>query len=132
MHSDESGVASTQVTATATGVSSITAMLAPASYTPPQSKQATLVGTESSLDLGAVEPTKWVGQGATIDVPVTVRVLNMGGAAAGQRHDQLPVSKGVATLSSVEAMTDTTGYASTTVHLINHAADVQGDRVRRS
>jgi hypothetical protein len=41
--SDEAGIASTQVTPTATGASAITATLAPASYTPPQSKQATVV-----------------------------------------------------------------------------------------
>jgi len=122
--SDESGIASTQVTPTAIGTISITAMLAPASYTPPQSRQATLVGTESSLDLGAVEPTRWVGQGATIDVPITVRALNLG-APLSNATINFRVSKGVATLSSVSATTDATGYASTTVHLINQTADVQ-------
>src|SRR5713101_9865074 len=62
--SDEAGVASTQVTPTLTGASTITATLAPASYTPPQSKLATVVGTESTLELAAIAPTKWIGQGA--------------------------------------------------------------------
>ena len=41
---DDAGIASTGVTPTATGASTVTAALAPASYSPPQSKQATLVG----------------------------------------------------------------------------------------
>jgi hypothetical protein len=124
MLSDESGIASTQVTPTATGTSSITALLAPASYSSPQSRQATMVATESSLDLGAVEPTKWVGQGATVDLPITVRALNMGTPLSNTTIN-FRVSKGVATLSTVDATTDATGYASTTVHLINHSADAQ-------
>ncbi len=122
--SDEAGVASTQVTPTATGASSITATLAPASYTPPQSKQATVLGTASALDLAAVAPTKWIGQGATLDVPLTVRVLNMG---EPQKNIAINfrVAKGVGGLSSGTGTTSDAGYASTTVHLANHSADVQ-------
>src|SRR5207248_485268 len=75
---DIAGIASSWVTPTATGASTITASLAPASYSPPKSKQTTLVGTESALDLAAVEPTRWVAQGATVDVPLTVQVLSNG------------------------------------------------------
>jgi hypothetical protein len=122
--SDQAGVATTQVTPTATGASTITALLAPASYTPPQSKQATVVGTESALDVAAVAPTKWVGQGATIDVPLTVRVLNMGEPQNNVKIN-FRVSKGVGGLTSGTANTSNTGFASTTVHLANHSADVQ-------
>ncbi len=122
--SDEAGVASTQVTPTVTGASTITATLAPASYTPPQSKQATVVGTESALDLAAIAPIKWVGQGATVDVQLTVRVLNMG----EPKNDvgiNFRVAKGVGGLTSGTGITSDAGYASTTVHLVNHTSDVQ-------
>jgi hypothetical protein len=122
--SDEAGVAATQVTPTATGASTITATLAPASYTPPQSKQTTVVGTASALDLAAVAPTKWVAQGATIDVPLTVRVLNMG-EPQNNIAINFRVAKGAGGLSSGTGTTSNTGYASTTVHLTNHSSDVQ-------
>ncbi len=122
--SDEAGFAFTQVTPTATGTSDITATLAPASYTPPQSKQATMMGTESALDLAAVAPTKWVGQGATIDVPLTVRVLNLG-EPQNNVAINFRVSRGSGSLSSGTGITSNTGYASTIVHLANHSADVQ-------
>jgi len=66
------------VTPTATGQSTITIALAPASYSPPQSQQATVVGTSSTLDLVALTPTRWVGQGATLAVPLTVEALDLG------------------------------------------------------
>jgi hypothetical protein len=122
--SDEAGVASTGVTPTATGTSTITAALAPASYTPPQSKQATVVGTESALDLAAVAPTKWIAQGATLDVPLMVRVLNMG-APLPNVDVNFRVSKGAATLSAGTQTTNNSGYASISTHLANHNADVQ-------
>ena len=122
--SDEAGIATTQVTPAATGTSGITASLAPASYTPPQSKQTTLVGTESALDLAAISPNKWVAQGATIDVPLTVRVLNMG-APQNNVTINFRVSKGAGSLSSGTGTTGNTGYASTTLHLTNHSSDVQ-------
>ena len=122
--SDEAGFAFTQVTPTATGTSDITASLAPASYTPPQSKQATLLGTASALDLAAVGPTKWVAQGATIDVPLTVRVLDMG-EPMNNVGINFRVSRGSGSLSSGTGTSGNTGYASTTVHLANHSSDVQ-------
>jgi len=76
--SDQSGESSTWATPMATGQSTITATLAPAAYPSPPSKQATLVGTSSSLDLAAVSPTRWVGQRATIDVAMTVEALKTG------------------------------------------------------
>jgi len=122
--SDEAGFASTQVTPTAIGTSTITATLAPASYSPPQSKQATMLGTASALDLGAVQPTRWIATGATIDVPLTVRVLDM-----GEPQNNVPINfriaKGAGGLSSGTGNTNNTGYASTTVHLVTHTSDVQ-------
>jgi hypothetical protein len=122
--SDQAGVATTQVTPTLTGASTIMAALAPLSYTPPQSKQTTVVGTESALDLAALAPTKWVGQGATLDVPLMVRVLNMG-EPQNNVHINFRVARGVGGLTSGTGTTSNTGFASTTLHLANHSADVQ-------
>ncbi len=122
--SDEAGIASTWVTPTATGTSTITAALAPASYTPPQSAQTTLVGTASSLDLAAVEPTKWIAQGATLDVLLTVRVLSIG-EPQNNVAINFRVAKGVGGLSSGTGTTSDAGYASTTVHLVNQSSNVQ-------
>jgi hypothetical protein len=122
--SDESGVSSTRVTPTVTGASTITALLAPASYSPPQSRQATVVGTASALDIGAVAPTKWIGQGATLDVPLTVRVLSQG-VPQGNVVVNFNVSKGSATLSAGNATSDDSGYAAINTHVANHSADVQ-------
>ena len=122
--SDESGEASTMVTPTVTGQSTITALLAPASYPSPKSQQATLVATSSTLDLAAVVPTQWVGQGATLDVPLTVRALDLGVPQAGVVVN-FKVVKGAATLSAASATTNSSGYAAISAHLANHSADVQ-------
>jgi hypothetical protein len=122
--SDQSGESSTWVTPMATGQSTITATLAPAAYPSPPSKQATLVGTSSSLDLAAVSPTRWVAQGATIDVPLTVEALNAGVPQSNVLVNY-KLTVGTATLSSNSATTNGSGYAIVTAHLANHSADVQ-------
>jgi hypothetical protein len=123
--SDQSGESSTWVTPMATGQSTITATLAPAAYPSPPSKQATLVGTSSSsLDLAAVSPTRWVGQGATIDVPMTVEALNAG-VPQSKVVVNYRLTVGTATLSAGSATTNASGYATVSVHLANHSADVQ-------
>ncbi|MBZ5655692.1 MAG: hypothetical protein LAO56_10485 [Acidobacteriia bacterium] len=122
--SDQSGESSTWVTPMTTGPSTITAALAPLAYPSPQSKQATVVGTSSSLDLAAVAPTRWVGQGATLDVPLTVQVLNAG-VPQSNRVVNYTLTNGTATLSAGSATTNGTGYATVSAHLANHNADVQ-------
>ncbi len=76
--SDEAGESSSWVTPTATGASTVTVALAPLSYSPPQTQQATVVATSTALDLAALTPTRWVGQGASVIVPLTVEVLDLG------------------------------------------------------
>jgi hypothetical protein len=122
--SDGAGIASTRVTPTFTGSSVITAALAPASYQPPQSKQATMVANESTLDLAAVDPNRRIAQGATLDVALTVRVLNMGVPQGGVGVN-FRVSKGTAGLTESSGTTSDAGYATTTVHLANHSSEVQ-------
>ena len=122
--SDQSGESSTWATPTATGQSTITMTLAPAAYPSPPSKQATVVGTSSSLDLAAVAPTRWVGQGATVDVPLTVQALNAG-VPQSNVVVNYRLTKGTATLSAGSATTNGLGYATASAHLANHSADVQ-------
>jgi hypothetical protein len=122
--SDQSGESSTWVTPTATGQSTITATLAPAAYPSPPSKQATLLGTSSALDLAALVPTRWIGQGATIDVPLTVQALNAG-VPQSNVVVNYKLTVGTATLSAGNTTTNGSGHATVSVHLVNHSADVQ-------
>jgi len=121
---DGAGEAATWVTAKATGTGTITAALAPLSYSPPQTKQATLVGTSTSLDLAAIAPTKWIAQGATLDVPLTVEALTSGAPKANVTVN-FTVTNGTATLSSGSAITDNSGMASVTAHVTAISANVQ-------
>ena len=121
--SDEAGESSSLVTPTATGQSTITVALAPASYSPPQSQQATLVGTSTTLDLAAVTPTRWVGQGATIAVPVTVEALDLGAPKTDVKVN-FAVTQGTASLSAGSATTNSSGFAAVTAQLTNQNANV--------
>ncbi len=121
---DGAGESSSSVTPTATGQSTITIALAPASYSPPQSQQATVVGTSTTLDLAAVTPTRWVGQGATIAVPLTVEALDLGTPKASVAINFV-VTRGTASLSSASAITSGSGFATVTAQLTNQNADVQ-------
>ena len=122
--SDEAGESSSWVTPTATGQSTITIALAPASYTPPQSQQATVVGTSSTLDLVAATPTRWVGQGATLAVPLTVEALDLGVPKANVTVN-FAITKGTASLSASSGTTNASGFATITAQLTNQNADVQ-------
>jgi hypothetical protein len=121
--SDSVGESSTLVTPRATGASTITVALAPASYSPPQSKQATVVGTSSALDLAALSPTQWVAQGATIAVPLTVQALNLGVPLANVTVN-FTLTGGTATLSAKSAITNSSGLATVNAQLTNLSATV--------
>ncbi len=122
--SDEAGESSSWVTPTATGPSTITIALAPASYSPPQSQQATVVGTSTALDLAAVTPTRWVGQGATIAVPLTVEALDLG-VPMGNVTVNFAITRGTASLSASSGTTNSAGFATITANLTNQNANVQ-------
>ncbi len=122
--SDEAGESSSLVTPTATGPSTITIALAPASYSPPQLQQATVVGTSTTLDLAAVAPTQWVGQGATIAVPLTVEALNLGVPMANVTVN-FAITRGTASLSAGSGTTNSAGFATITANLTNQNANVQ-------
>jgi hypothetical protein len=121
---DASGEASTWVTPTATGAGTITAALAPESYSPPQTQQATLVGTSTTLDLAAIYPTRWIAQGATLSVPLTVEALDLG-VAQPNVGIVFAVTNGNASLSSAAATTNSSGFAGITAQVTNLSATVQ-------
>jgi hypothetical protein len=121
---DGAGEAATWVTPTAFGQGTISASLAPAAYQPPQTELATLQGTESTLDLAAVAPTRWLAQGVTLNVALTVEVLDMGVPQAGV-NIQFTITNGMASLSSSTATTNSSGLASTTAQLTNLSGTVQ-------
>jgi hypothetical protein len=122
--SDEVGESASLVTPTAIGQSTVTVALAPASYTTPQTRQATVVATSSVLDLVATTPTRWVGQGATLSVPLSVEALNLGAPKPNVTINFL-VTNGTATLSAASATTSALGFATVNASITNQNADVQ-------
>ncbi|MGA9041879.1 MAG: IPT/TIG domain-containing protein [Terriglobales bacterium] len=122
--SDQSGQASTQMTVLSSGTMTISVQLAPASYTPPQQVQATLFGTSSASDLSLLSPHAWIAQGATVNIPLTARVLSNGTPVNGSTVNY-KITKGSGTLTSPSATTNSSGYATTTLQLSSFASDVQ-------
>ncbi len=121
---DAAGEASTWATPTAIGTAAITAALAPAAYQPAQTQQATLVGTASTQDLAAIAPTRWLAQGVTLSLPLTVEALNMGVPQSGVGIT-FTVTNGAASLSPTTTTTNSNGQATTTATVTNLNATVQ-------
>jgi hypothetical protein len=122
--SDQDGNASTWLTPAATGVSTITATLAPGVYNPSASVSATLNATESASDLGVLTPYLWIAQGATVSVPLTARVLS-NGVPQNNVTVNFMVASGAGTLSASSAATNASGYATVNLSLSQFAAEVQ-------
>jgi len=118
------GQAATYVTPLASGASTITAKLAPASYPSPKQVQTTLVGTSSSLDIGLVPQTAHILTGASASVVLTARVLSYGVPIVG-RDVNFAFMKGSGALTASTVATDTNGYASTTLQVSSFSSDVQ-------
>ncbi|HYK50053.1 MAG TPA: hypothetical protein VEU94_10040, partial [Terriglobales bacterium] len=93
-------------------------------YRAPKSVQSTLLGLSSSLDISLLSPFAWIAQGATLDVPLSARLLNNGASIAGGTVNY-QVVKGLATLSVASATTDANGFAGSTLHLAAIGGDVQ-------
>lgn len=123
---DESGKVETRVRVGATGTSTVTATLAPASYTPAKFVQAAISGTSSAKDLVVSNPKVQVAQGATIDVPLTARLLANGAPVSGQTLNFL-IGLGSGTVNPASAVTDSNGYAYSTLRLSSFAGDLQGN-----
>lgn len=122
--SDQNGMASTAVTVLSAGATTLTAKLAPASYSPPQQVQVTVLGTTSSLDLALSTPSVWVAQGASVALPVTARVLSNGGPVAATTVNY-QITQGSGSLSAASAQTDSAGYASANVQVNSISATTQ-------
>jgi hypothetical protein len=71
-----------------------------------------------------VTPTRWVGQGATLAVALTVEALDMGVPTANVVVN-FAITKGTASLSAGSATTNGAGLASISAQLTNQSADVQ-------
>jgi hypothetical protein len=95
--SDGSGKVSTRVHVQATGTITLTAALAPASYSPASTAQATIVGTISATDIALVQARQSIAQGASLDVPLTARVL-ANGSPVGGKTVNFSITTGSATL----------------------------------
>jgi hypothetical protein len=83
-----------------------------------------VVGTSTTLDLVAVAPTRWVGQGATLAVPLTVEALNLGVPKANVVV-KFAITKGTTSLSAGSGTTNASGFATITAQVTNQNADVQ-------
>jgi len=122
--SDESGIASTWVTPSATGNAIITATLAPGVYNPAQSVSTTVTATSSAMDIGVTTPYLWIAAGASLSVPLTARVVSFGAPKSGTSVN-FAIMQGSGSLSSPSAVTNSSGYASVTLTLTNFISAIQ-------
>jgi hypothetical protein len=116
--SDDNGSVSTRVKLIAAGNNTLTAFLAPASYPSPKSVQLTLLGSSSSLAISLDNQQLWVAQGATVDIPLSARVLS-NGVPVSSRTVEFQVLQGTASLAAPASVSDLSGIASNSVHLAN-------------
>jgi IPT/TIG domain-containing protein len=121
---DEYGEVSTRVTPQVTGSTTVTATLAPASYSNPKYVQATVPVSSSTLDIAVLAAYRWLAQNASVDTALTARVLNNGSPVSG-RTVNFQVLVGTAALTSTSAVTDAAGNASTAVQIRNLAGDIR-------
>ena len=119
---DENGEAWTRVTVLAADTNTITATLAPASYTPPKSVQATVQATAAALDIGLTSQYQRVPTGAAADLTLTARVVGSG-APIKSKTVTFRLTRGLATLNPASAITNASGYSSTTLHITNANGD---------
>jgi len=119
---DESGITSTPVTPAAAGTAYLTATLAPGVYTPAQSVVATLFAT-TPLAVAVNTPYLWIAQGATVAIPLTARVLS-NGLPLSNTTVSFVIDHGPGALSSSDAMTNSSGYATVTLTLANFTGSV--------
>ena len=122
---DESGQVETRVSIGSVGTTTITAALAPASYTPPKTVQVSMNGTSSAKDIALFSPKVWAIQGATLDIPWTARLLSNGVPQSGQTLNW-NIAIGSGTLAPASGTTDGGGYGRSTLHVTQLAGDVQG------
>jgi hypothetical protein len=83
-----------------------------------------MTATSSSLDIGVTTPFLWITQGASVSVPLSARVVNLGTPQSGVTVN-FTVAQGSGSLSATSAVTNSSGYASVTLTLTNFAVNVQ-------
>jgi hypothetical protein len=120
---DQSGTATTYMTVLSAGLLTLTAKLAPASYSNPQQVQTILLGTSSQLDLSLMTPPVWIAQGATVALPIAARVLSNGSPVSGTMLNYR-ITEGSGTLSAASVVTDSNGNASVSLRVNSLAASV--------
>lgn len=121
---DQNGQAATSMTVLSANTITLTAKLAPASYSAPQQVQATLLGVESQLDLSLAPASMWIAQNTSMGIPVTARVLSNGSPLAGKTVNYF-VQQGAATLSASSAQTNSTGYATVNLQMSANGTSTQ-------
>jgi hypothetical protein len=121
---DQSGQAATGLTVLTNGGITITAQLAPASYANPQQVQTTIVGRSTALDVSLSPTFAFVAQGATLNLPLTARVLSNGVPVSGKAVNY-SVMKGSGTFSSATVITDVNGYATSNLQVVTVSGDVE-------
>jgi hypothetical protein len=121
---DEVGSASTFVVPDAAGVATITAALAPLSYSSSKSVSGTVLGTISASEIGVAPQYLYIAQGASLTVPLTARVLSNGVPQAAATVN-FNMSTGTGSLSAASATTNSNGFATVNLTLSQFAATVQ-------
>ncbi len=121
---DEVGSASTFVVPNAAGIATITAALAPLSYSSSKSVSATVLGTLAASQIGVATPYLYIAQGASLTVPLTARVLS-NGVPQSAATVNFNMTTGSGSLSATSATTNSSGYATVNLTLSQFAATVQ-------
>src|SRR5205085_4330119 len=106
------------------GVYTIDVLLAPASYSPAKLVQATLSAISSPLDISAVRSYRWVAEGASVDLPLSVRAVTNGSPAASQ-NVAFTITAGSGTLTLSNGRTDGNGFITSTLQVRNLASQIQ-------
>jgi hypothetical protein len=123
--SDESGQAWTRVTPLSAGTFTVKASLpGVTNCLAPRCVQSTLSAQSSSLDIALLSSFHRIAKGASVDVPVTARVLSNGSPLSG-RTVSYQVMVGNAHLTSASVSTNASGYATSTLQIRQLAGDVQ-------
>lgn len=121
---DQSGLTTTRATPTMAGASLITATLAPGVYSPAQSVSATLSATQPASAVGAISQYTWIAHGATLNAPITVRVLS-NGIPQNNVTVNFSLVNGSGTLSAASAVTNSDGYASVSLAVTKFSSPAQ-------
>jgi len=120
---DVSGMASSFMTPLSAGVGTIIAKLArdlPASAAAEHAVNCDLLAAWPGFN-----PSVWIAQGASLNLPMAARVLSNGASASGSTLKNYRLVQGSATLSASASQTDAAENASVNLQLSSFSAPVQ-------